>query len=133
MGRLFCNQPCTRAFEIKTIQQENPRLEVSRVFLEEAIDGFRNHVHNACAELIFHLGEIGVNEWEDRSEWRVIVPSTMKGQTIYHTVHRNLKHISVVACISVAGEHITSFWFARRGMPPWRESVKLKGSEWVSI
>jgi hypothetical protein len=37
----------------------------------------------------------------------VIVPSAMKGQTIFHDVHRNLKHISVLACISAAGEHMT--------------------------
>jgi hypothetical protein len=106
---------------------------VPRVFREAAIDGFRDHVHNACAEFVLNLYEIGVSEWEDRSEWRVIVPSTMRGQTSYNAVHRNLKHISVVACISATGEHMKPFWFARRGMPPWRKSLKLKGSERVSI
>jgi hypothetical protein len=33
----------------------------------------------------------------------------MTGQTIYHAVHRNLKHMSVVACISAAGEQMTPF------------------------
>jgi hypothetical protein len=28
----------------------------------------------------------------------------------FHDVHRNLKHISVVPCISAAGEHITPFF-----------------------
>jgi hypothetical protein len=79
-------------FETKSIPQENPRPEVPRVFLEAAIDGFRDHVHNTCAELMFNLEEIAVSEWEDCSERRVIVPSTMRGHTICHTVHRNLKH-----------------------------------------
>jgi hypothetical protein len=57
----------------------------------------------------------------------------MRGQTIDHVVHNNLKHISAVACISAAGEHMTPFWFVRRGMPPWKESLKSMGSEWVSI
>jgi hypothetical protein len=109
MGRLFYNPPCTRAFEIKSIPKENPRLEVPRVFHEAAIDGFRDYVHNVCAEFVLNLDEIGVREWEDRSERRVIVVSTMRGQIIYHAVHRNLKHISVVACISPAGEYMTPF------------------------
>jgi hypothetical protein len=99
MGRLFYNPPCTGAFETKSIPQENLRLEVPRVFLEAVTDGFRDRVHNACAELVFTLDEIGVSEWEDRSEQRVIVPSMMRGPTIYHAVHGNLKHIYVVARI----------------------------------
>jgi hypothetical protein len=53
--------------ETKSTPQDTPRLEAPRVFLEAAIDGFRDHVHNACAELVFKLDEIGVSEWEDRS------------------------------------------------------------------
>jgi hypothetical protein len=49
-------------FETKSIPQENTRLEVPRVFLEAAIDGFRDHVHNGCAELVFDLDEIGGSE-----------------------------------------------------------------------
>jgi hypothetical protein len=120
-------------FETKSIPQENPRLEVPRVFLKAAIDEFRDHVHNACAELVFNLDEVNVSEWEDRSERPVIVPSMMRGQTIDHAIPMNLKHISVVACISGTGEHVTPFWFGRREMSPWRESLKLKGPEWVSI
>jgi hypothetical protein len=41
-------------FEIKSIPQENPRLEVPRVFPEALIDGFRDHVHNAYAEFVFN-------------------------------------------------------------------------------
>jgi hypothetical protein len=105
----FITRHAHELFEVKSIPQENPRLEVPRVFLEAAIDGFRDHVHNACAGLLFNFDEIGVNKWEDRSERRVIAPSTMRGQTIYYAVHRNLKHISVVACIAAAGEHMTLF------------------------
>jgi nucleoside-triphosphatase THEP1 len=86
-----------------------------RVFLEAVIDGFRDHVHNACAEFVFNIDEIGVSEWEDRSERRVIASSTMRGQTIYHAVHRNLKHISVVTCISAAGEHMKPFLVRSQG------------------
>jgi hypothetical protein len=67
---------------------------VPTAFLEVAIDGFREHVHSACPELVFNLDEIGISEWEDHHERRVIIPSAMRGQTILHGVHRNLKHIS---------------------------------------
>jgi hypothetical protein len=40
-------------FETKSIPQENPRLEVPRVFLETAVDASRDHVHSACVELVF--------------------------------------------------------------------------------
>jgi hypothetical protein len=49
-------------FETKNVPQENPRLRVPRVFLEAVIDGFRDNVHNACAELVFNLDEIGVSQ-----------------------------------------------------------------------
>jgi hypothetical protein len=64
----FITRHAYKLFETKSIPQENPRLEMPRIFLEAAIDGFRDHVHNACAELVFNLNKIGMNEWEDRSE-----------------------------------------------------------------
>jgi hypothetical protein len=113
-------------FETKSIPQESPRLEVPRVFLEAVIDGFRDHVHNACAELVFNLDEIGMTEWEDRSERRVIVPSTMRGQTIYHAVHSNLKHIFVVACISAAREHMKPFLVCSQGNTTVERKPKIE-------
>jgi hypothetical protein len=66
-------------FETKSIPQENPRFEVPRVFLQVGLDGFRDHVHQACAQLVFNLDEIGISEWEDHCTRRVIVPSAMEG------------------------------------------------------
>jgi hypothetical protein len=97
------------SFETESVPQENPRPEVPRDFLEAAIESFRDHVHNGCAELIFNLDEIGISEWEDKIERHVIVPSAMRGQRIFHGIHWNLKHISAVACISAAGNHMTLF------------------------
>jgi hypothetical protein len=47
----FITRKAHEFFETKSIPQENPSLEVPRVFPEAAIDGFRGHVHNARAEL----------------------------------------------------------------------------------
>jgi hypothetical protein len=52
----------------------------------------------------------------------VIIPSAMRGQTVFHGVHRNLKHKSVVACISAAGEYMTPFLFAPSLTTPWRRN-----------
>jgi hypothetical protein len=48
--------------ETKSVPQENPRLEVPRDFLETTIEGFCDHVHNTCAELIFNFDEIWISE-----------------------------------------------------------------------
>jgi hypothetical protein len=58
------------------------------------------HIPGSCAELVFNLDEIGISEWEDRASRKVIVPVSMTDQTIHHGVHRNLKYISDILCIS---------------------------------
>jgi hypothetical protein len=113
--------------ETKSIPKENPRLEVPRVFLQAGFDGFRHHAHQACPELVLNLDEIVLSEWEDDCARRVIVPSAMKEQTIFHGVHRNLKHISVVACISAAGEHITPFCVSSQVNPTVERRLKSDG------
>jgi hypothetical protein len=52
-------------FETKSVPQENPRVEVPRVFLQAGLDRFRDPVHHVCAEFVFNLDEIGISEWED--------------------------------------------------------------------
>jgi hypothetical protein len=56
---------------------------VPRIFLEAAIEGVRTHVQNACADLVFNLDEIGISEWENRVERKVIVPSAMREQRFF--------------------------------------------------
>jgi hypothetical protein len=84
-------------------------LQVPRVFLEAVIEGIRSDGHNACAELVFNLDEIGISEWEDRVERKAIDPWVMKGQPIFHGIHRELKHISVVIYISAGIDHLATF------------------------
>jgi hypothetical protein len=103
--------------------------EVPRVFGQAGLDGFRDHVHRACAELVFNLDEIEISEWEDRCTRRVIVPSAKKGQTIFRGVHQNLKHISVLACISAAGEYVTLFFVFPQVYPTVERRLKSEGLE----
>jgi hypothetical protein len=96
-------------FETTSRPQANPRLEIPRSFLDPMVECLRKHVHHCCAELVFTLDEVGLSEWDDRVARQVIVPVSMSGQTIHHGVHRNLKHISVVCCVSASGESRTPF------------------------
>jgi hypothetical protein len=105
----------------------DPRLEVPRVFLQAGLDGFRDHVHQACAELVLSPDEIGISKWEDHCIRRVIVPSAMEGQTIFHGVRRNLKHIYVVAYISAAGKHMTPFFVSSQVNPMVERRLKSEG------
>jgi transposase len=78
----FLSRPTAEFFETKNSPPENQRLEAPRVFLEAAIESIRTHVQNACAYLVFNFDEIGINEWDDRVERKVIVPSAIREQKI---------------------------------------------------
>jgi hypothetical protein len=49
-------------FETKGIPQENPKLEVPRIFLEATREGLQDCVRNLCAERVFDFHEIGITE-----------------------------------------------------------------------
>jgi hypothetical protein len=61
--------------------------------------------------LFLNLDAIEIGEWEDRAERKVIVPSAMREQKIFHGIHRGLKHISAVTCTSAGGNHMILFLF----------------------
>jgi hypothetical protein len=65
LADVFLTRHAERLFETKSVPQARPILEVYRVFLQERLDGFRDYVPSACAELVFNLEEIGISEWED--------------------------------------------------------------------
>jgi hypothetical protein len=125
----FC--PATpQNFLKKSSPQDNQRLEVLRAFLEAAIEGIKTHVQNSCADLVFNLDEIGMSEWEDRVEGKVIIPSAMREQKIFHGIHRRLKHISVVRCISAGGDHMIPFLVSSRATDAVVRKLKI---EWFRI
>jgi hypothetical protein len=93
---------------VKSTPQEDARLEVPRVLLDENVGCLREYVQGMTAELVFNLDEVGVLEWEDRKDKKVVITRLIYGQTIHHRVSRNLKHMPVIACISAAGESLTA-------------------------
>ena len=114
-------------FEAISQPQENLRLEVPRLFLDTMIECLTEHVPGCCAELVFNLDEVGISEWEDRVARRVIVPRSMSTQTIHHGVHRNLKHISVLCCVSAAGESMTPFMVSSQVNDSVINGLKVEG------
>jgi len=97
-GKLFANMSLPK----------NPRLEVTRKFLEIALQCLKDHVAECIVELIFNLDEVEISEWEDRKK-KMIVLVSMRRHAIHHDVHRSLKHVSTVICISAAGKSMTPF------------------------
>jgi hypothetical protein len=77
--------------------------------LDETIRCLREYVHGMKAELVFNLDEAGMSDWDDRKDKKVIVTKTMVGQTIHHHVSRNVIHISIITCITTAGESLTLY------------------------
>jgi hypothetical protein len=92
--------------------------------LERTVQHLKEHVQRCVAELVFNLDEIGISDWEDRTTKTVIVPATMVGQNIHHEISRMVKHISVIACVSAAGESLTSYILTSQASRLIREQLK---------
>jgi hypothetical protein len=85
------------------------------------------HLPGSCAELIFNLDEAGISEWERRAPRKVIVPAAVTDQIIHHGVHRNLKNMSVICCVSAAGESLTPFVVSSQVHGKVIEMLKVEG------
>jgi hypothetical protein len=113
--------------EKKILPQEEPRLQVPRVFLDETIRAMEASVQNRPADLIFNLDEVGVSEWENRNPKRVVVPRTAADHPVHHRVSRNLKHISIITCISASGACLTPYMVSSQATRPVRQQLEASG------
>jgi hypothetical protein len=93
--------------QTKSVPQEQQHLQVPRVFLDDTVQNLNKCVQECVDELVFNLDEVRISDWEDRKTRTVLVPATMRGQTIHHEISRAVKHISVIAFVSAAGESLT--------------------------
>jgi hypothetical protein len=78
---------------------------------------------------VFNLDEVGISDWEDRKTKTktVIVPATMRGQTMHHETSRTVKHISVIAYISAAGESLTPYIITSQAPTSVQKRLKKEG------
>jgi hypothetical protein len=107
--------------------QEVQRLEVPRRFLDETVRCLNKFVNGLPIELIFNLDEVGISEWENRISKNVNIPKSMIARKIHHKSNRNLKHVSVIACISAAGESLIPYVVTSQDSLPVRENLKKRG------
>jgi hypothetical protein len=123
----FIGRNLDRLCKVKSAPQESTRLEVPRRFLDQTIRCLTELVHGCRAELVFNLDEVGISDWEDRQSRRVIVPVSAREQTIHHKINRRLKHLSIIACVSAAGESLMPYVVTSQDSLPVREALKKHG------
>jgi hypothetical protein len=58
---------------------------------------------------------------------------SMSAQKNHHKINRNLRHVSVIACISAAGESLTPYIATSQDSLPVRENLKSEVPVSVSI
>jgi hypothetical protein len=92
--------------KIKSAPQKAHRLEDPPCFLDETVPCITQFIHGLPTELVFNLAEVGISDWEDRTSKSVNVPKAMRSQTIHYKINRNLKHASIIACVSASGESL---------------------------
>jgi hypothetical protein len=97
------------------------------MLLDTMVACLSEHLPGSCAELVFNLEEICIFEWEDRAPRKVTVPVSMTDQMIHHGVHRNLKHMPVICCVSAAGESLTPFVVSSQVNDKVIETLKIEG------
>jgi hypothetical protein len=71
--------------EKQSSPQEEPHLQVPRIFLEETIRSLHETLHGCPADLVSHLDEVGISNWEDRKPKRIVLPITVSAQGSQHS------------------------------------------------
>jgi hypothetical protein len=69
---------------------------------------------------VFNLDELVISDWEDLKKKKVLVGAAM----IQYEVSRNVKHISVIACMSAAGESLLPSVVTSQNSPAGQKHLK---------
>jgi hypothetical protein len=83
---------------------ELPRLQVPRLYLNQYIDIIKNWIPLVPAELIYNLDESGLSDWEDAKPKPVLVPVDLGDSMIHYPVNRQIRHQTLLCCISASGD-----------------------------
>jgi hypothetical protein len=113
--------------EMKSTPQEDARVKVAGIFLDETMRCLGEYVHGMKAELVFNLDEVGVSEWENRKDKKVAILRVLSGQTIHHRASRNLKHMSIITYISIMGESLTPYIMTSQDSESFRRKRMIRG------
>ena len=84
--------------------QEETRLQVPRTYLDKFILILKCMIPQVPAELIFNLDECGNSDWEDKKPKDAIIPFELKEERLHFAIKRHIKHATLLATISAAGD-----------------------------
>ena len=90
----------------RSFPQEDLRLCIPREYLKKHISNMKN-VGGRFSELVFNLDEVGISEYEDRRPKKVFVGTNIESTVVHHYVTRKIKHMTLLVCISAAGDALT--------------------------
>jgi hypothetical protein len=110
--------------ECRSLPLEDARLTVPREQLEEHITNMKTLLVGKYSELVFNLDEVGSSEWEERKPKKVIAPRSIPADEVYHSVSRKYRHVTLMACVSAAGDALTPMVISG---PPIRDSLWALG------
>jgi hypothetical protein len=125
----FLGRNLTLLMETTSTPQEDFRLQVPREVLEETLRCMEEVVQDIVRDLVFNLDEVGVSEWEDRKPKRVVISTSVIGQTIHHGVNRNPKHVTIVTCVAASGEHLIPYLITPQDSPALHDDLERHGIE----
>jgi hypothetical protein len=109
------------------------RLAVSRSQLEEHINPLKVHLTGKCTDLVFNLGELGSDDWEDQKIKKVITSATVPKEDISHSVSRHLRQITFLACVSAAEDPMTPLFIPSTPIRDSRWSRRFRQNEDIMV
>jgi hypothetical protein len=95
--------------ETQGTPQKDMKVQVPRIFRDEIIREMTGIVPGRVIQFAFNLSKVGISEWQDWQTRKRIVRSTMTGQMIHDDVKRNLRHLSIMGCISASEYCFTAY------------------------
>ena len=106
---------CWKEFKIV----DGKPMETERVMCDSGeIDDYFCHLENLIHDIddgfIYNIDETGFQDWTDRRDKRIIVPSDYELDSIPICVNRNSKRLTTVACINIDGSSLKPLIISER-------------------
>jgi hypothetical protein len=91
---------------VKGVPMDANRVDCPRETIDQYFANLKANVNNCDvpADMLFNVDEIGFQEWADRMDVTVVVPSWYQKDEIEFPVDRSVKKISAIVCISASGD-----------------------------
>jgi hypothetical protein len=67
---------CDQTFELPSTRQENLKLQVLGIFLDEMTRAMTEASSGCVSQFVYNLNEVGISEWKDGKTRNMIFPST---------------------------------------------------------